>query len=284
MKILVTGANGYLGRGIVKKLLDDGNEVIATDFQTDKVDSRAKCYSVDLFKIENPYEYFKKPQVVLHLAWKDGFVHNSLAHFEYLDKHYLFLKNLVDSGLKQLAVMGTMHEVGYYEGKIDEYTPCKPMSLYGISKYSLYLSLKAYLSDKEVDFQWLRGFYIVSEDTNGKSIFSKIALAVQNGKTTFPFTTGKNAYDFIDYSVFCYQVSKILQQNKVCDIINICSGYPEKLSDRVERFIKDNQYNIVLRYGIYPDRIYDSPAVWGDSSKVDSIIKKAETINIKEKK
>lgn len=29
MKIVVTGANGYLGTGIVKQLCDDGNKVIA---------------------------------------------------------------------------------------------------------------------------------------------------------------------------------------------------------------------------------------------------------------
>ena len=33
MKILVTGANGYLGQGIVKAILDKGNEVIAADFK-----------------------------------------------------------------------------------------------------------------------------------------------------------------------------------------------------------------------------------------------------------
>ena len=27
MKILVTGANGYLGKGVVKQLLDDGVEI-----------------------------------------------------------------------------------------------------------------------------------------------------------------------------------------------------------------------------------------------------------------
>ena len=29
MKILVTGANGYLGQGILKGLLDNGHEVVA---------------------------------------------------------------------------------------------------------------------------------------------------------------------------------------------------------------------------------------------------------------
>lgn len=42
MKILVTGANGYLGQGIVKAILDSGHEVIAADFKVDHVDDRAK--------------------------------------------------------------------------------------------------------------------------------------------------------------------------------------------------------------------------------------------------
>ena len=42
MKILVTGANGYLGTGVVKELLDRGQEVIATDFSMDHVDDRAQ--------------------------------------------------------------------------------------------------------------------------------------------------------------------------------------------------------------------------------------------------
>ena len=32
MKILVTGANGYLGSGVVKSILDKGYSVIAADF------------------------------------------------------------------------------------------------------------------------------------------------------------------------------------------------------------------------------------------------------------
>lgn len=41
MRVLVTGANGYLGKGVVKSLLDDGVEVIATDFRDAHIDKRA---------------------------------------------------------------------------------------------------------------------------------------------------------------------------------------------------------------------------------------------------
>lgn len=40
MKILVTGANGYLGQGVVKALLDNGHSVVAADFKTNYVDGQ----------------------------------------------------------------------------------------------------------------------------------------------------------------------------------------------------------------------------------------------------
>ena len=40
MKVLVTGANGYLGQGVVKELLDKGHEVVAVDMVTQNIDDR----------------------------------------------------------------------------------------------------------------------------------------------------------------------------------------------------------------------------------------------------
>ena len=88
MKILVTGANGYLGQGVVKALLDNGHSVVAADFKTNYVDDRAEKMDCDLFSVEDPYTYFGKPDVLLHLAWRDGFVHYSENHIADLPKHY----------------------------------------------------------------------------------------------------------------------------------------------------------------------------------------------------
>ena len=54
----------------------------------------------------------------------------------------------------------------------------------------------------------------------------------------FPFTMGVNQWDFIDYNEFCLQVAAAVEQDDVNGVINICSGRPEKLAERVERFIK----------------------------------------------
>lgn len=278
MKILVTGANGYLGKGVVKELLDKGYQVIATDLKSNYIDSRATIFEEDLFKIDNPFEHFGKPDILIHMAWRDGFVHNSINHINDLPLHYNFIENMIKSGLKHVTVLGSMHEVGFYEGAITENTPTNPQSLYGISKDALRNAVSLLCKQNSIVFQWLRGFYIVGNTSDGSSIFSKIIQADLDGKTEFPFTLGLNQFDFINYDEFCNAVALSATQEKIIGIINICSGHPEKLSDRVERFIKDNNLNIKLQYGAFPDRPYDSKAVWGSNRKLSLIIE-----NIKDK-
>lgn len=272
MKILVTGANGYLGQGIVKQIMNCGNEVVASDYKVDHIDERAQKRSCDLFNIKDPYNYFGQPDVLLHLAWRDGFVHYSDAHIDDLPKHYEFIKKFAESEVKTIAAMGSMHEIGFYEGSIKEDTPCNPITPYGIAKNSLRMLTEMLCKQKSKNFMWLRGYYIVGNSKYGSSIFSKITAAEAEGKKEFPFTMGQNQFDFIDYEDFCEQVARAVGQENILGTINICSGHPEKLADRVERFIRENGYSIKLKYGAFPDRPYDSKAVWGDGRKIEEIM------------
>lgn len=273
MKILVTGANGYLGVGIVKAILNSGNQVIAADLDVDRVDKRAVKKACNIFEVKNAYEYFEKPDVLLHLAWRDGFVHYSDTHINDLPLHYAFIKDITDSGCKHIAVLGSMHEVGFFEGCVSETTQCRPITPYCIAKNALRELTELVCKHNKSVFQWLRGYYIVGDSIYGSSIFSKISIADEEGKEEFPFTLGRNQYDFIDYNTFCEQVAAAVGQKEIDGIINICSGYPEKLADRVERFIKENGYKIKLKYGAFPDRPYDSKAIWGDNKKINKIMK-----------
>lgn len=274
MKILVTGANGYMGPGIVKRLLDDGLCVQALDLKVDKVDKRAERIAANMFDLDQPYEYCGEPDVLVHLAWRDGFQHDSINHILDLPKHYNFISQMMESGIKRVCILGSMHEVGFYEGCIDENTPTNPQSLYGISKNALREAVRLKALQKNVIFQWIRGFYIVGNTTDGCSIFSKIVQAEKEGQEEFPFTLGINQYDFLDYNEFCQQATAVIEQSDINGIINCCSGIPERLGIRVEKFIQENHFNIRLKYGAFPDRPYDSKAVWGNNSKIKNILQK----------
>lgn len=275
-KILVTGAAGYIGRHVVKTALDMGHQVIAADFAFKGLDERAEFCDVPLFSGDKQiYRALGSPDVCIHLAWRDGFRHNASSHMKDLSSHVVFLNNMAAGGLPLLSVMGTMHEVGYWEGPIEDDTPCNPQSQYGIAKNALRQSLMLSLADSPCKLHWLRAYYITGDEAHGSSIFAKITQAELDGKKTFPFTSGKNQYDFIDIDQLATMIVAASVQDEVDGIINVCTGKPVSLADRVEKFLRDKNYKIKLDYGAFPDRPYDSPGVWGDPTKIRQILKAA---------
>lgn len=271
MKVVVTGASGYIGRHVVDALIKMHHEVIAVDMINKGINTDATFLSLDIFS-DDIYNKLGRPDACIHMAWKDGFNHASDAHMGMLSKHYAFIKNMIDGGVKYLSVMGTMHEIGYYVGCVDENTPTNPLSMYGIAKNAL-REASLLLADKsDTALMWLRAYYILGDDSNNNSIFSKITQMEHEGKASFPFVSGKNKYDFIHVDELAKQIATASTQSEITGIINCCSGKPVSLADKVNEFIEKNHYSIRPDYGKFPERPYDSPAIWGDNTKINKIM------------
>jgi dTDP-6-deoxy-L-talose 4-dehydrogenase (NAD+) len=169
-----------------------------------------------------------------------------------------------------------MHECGYWEGAITADTPCNPSSKYGISKNAMRQAVLLLAQEYNVDCKWLRAYYITGDEAAGQSLFSRIVAWEKEGKATFPFTTGRCKYDLIDISTLAYQIMRASVQSKISGIINVCSGVPVALRDRVEAFLAERKYAIRPEYGAFPERPYDSPCVYGDPTLINQILAESE--------
>ncbi len=270
--VLVTGATGYIGTNVVSTLLDMGHEVVATGLESCNVDSRAEFVEGDIFAVEDPFSYFHHPDICIHLAWRNGFEHNNPSHIDDLPLHLNFLDELLKGGLQHLVVMGSMHEVGYFEGAIQSDTPVHPESFYGIAKNALREALEVIRTKQPFVFQWLRGYYIIGQDEKNHSVFTKLKEAALRGDEAFPFTSGSNKYDFISVENLALEIALASTQDMVQGIVNCASGEPVSLREQADRFIVENGLDIQLDIGAYPDRAYDSPEIYGDVTEMRKII------------
>ncbi len=90
MKILVTGASGFIGSHVVDQLLQTEHDVIATSI--DNIDDVSKKFRwLDKVKYvqkdlddreENYYKYFDEPDLVIHLSWAGLPNYYELFHIE----------------------------------------------------------------------------------------------------------------------------------------------------------------------------------------------------------
>lgn len=271
-KVLVTGGSGYIGTHAVEALRGRGIDVVAVSrsVRTNDGGSIVQCSFADIdarwLAERGPFD------VVLHLAWTDGFDHNAASHIDNLHLHARFVREVMNAGIAQFAGLGTMHEIGYWEGEIGEATPTRPRSMYGIAKNALRDAARLETEKVGATFQWLRPYYIVGDDERNNSIFTKILRWAAEGKATFPFSSGVNRYDFIDVRELAAQIAAASLQEEVTGIIECCSGEPMALRDKVEAFIAEHNLRIRPEYGAFPDRPYDSPAVWGNTEKINKIV------------
>ena len=78
MKILVTGATGFVGNYVVKELLQNGHTVIASSLDPAKAKTKSWIKKVDYIPFdlstfdnsENYFSFFHEPEAMIHLAWE----------------------------------------------------------------------------------------------------------------------------------------------------------------------------------------------------------------------
>lgn len=280
-KILVTGATGFIGNYVIDELLRNNYEVIATSSGEEKAKAagwfgRVRYIPFDLKHIDNSinyYSFFGGPDIMIHLAWEGLPNYKNAFHIEEnLPRHFLFLSNMINNGLKDLAVTGTCFEYGMKEGCLNEEMETEPANPYALAKDSLRKKLELLTAEKHIHFKWIRLFYMYGKGQSPNSLFSQLDKALAEGETVFNMSGGEQERDYLTVEQVAENIVRIAVQNKVEGIINCCSGNQVKIKDLVQQYLEEKKQTITLNLGFYPYTDYEPMRFWGDTKKLNTII------------
>lgn len=250
-KVLITGANGFIGSNLIKSL-GDKYEFYGMDRMPSKMLDQDHSFICDISEFEKVHEIFEKvkPDVLIHLA---AIVHKNNADTS--ERNYDFInyecaRNLFDECVKYdtyIIFSSTIEVYGKSDEKIiTEETPCNPLSFYAKAKYKA----EEYLRNNEEKMRYsiLRFAAAYGKEFTlnvDKRVFlkkDKIAYYFKDGEYSFSFCSVNNICDFIDYLI------KHETKNDVYNISDTESTSIKKMIDLHKRY---GELKIVIHMPYY---------------------------------
>ncbi len=286
MRILVTGASGFIGKHIVDYLLKNTQaEIICSS--PSQLDAEptpwygkvSKYIPFDILSLNNDkeinlMEYFNHPDVLIYLTWLGLPNYFSDVHIEKnLVYGNLFLSNFINNGLKNILVTGTCLEYGMKEGELFEDDKCEPFTTYGIAKYAQYLYLKNIAEKNKVNYKWARLFYMYGEGQNPKSLYPQLIQTIESGETEFRMSKGDQQRDFLHINMVAEYLCKLALTDNHKGIFNCSSGNPMSVVDFVNKILKEKNASLKLETGYYDYPDYEPFSFWGNNTKLMNALK-----------
>ncbi len=277
MRIMVTGATGFVGRHVVTQLLERGHSIVAIARDIKRAREMPWFKNVDFIECDlhrNFQPLFlddRLPDALIHLAWPGLPNYRDFFHIsQNLPLDLAFLEAAVRSGVSHLVVAGTCLEYGMQYGPLTEEMETKPTTPYGFAKDALRKALQLLQKERAFTLQWMRLFYMYGEGQNSKSLLAQLDSAIEEGRSVFDMSTGDQLRDYLPIQEVANNFALVVENPQCNGVINCCSGRPVSVFDLVRQRCKDKGSHIQLNRGYYPYPDYESLAFWGVPSKLSA--------------
>ncbi len=278
MKVLVTGATGFVGRHLVGALLIKGFEVRAVARRLEVARQMSWFESVEFVEADihaaglDCVALTAGIDAMAHLAWPGLPNYQALSHFERtLPADYEFIKQVVSNGVRQVLVTGTCFEYGLQSGPLSEQTSAHPNTPYGLAKNTLRVFLEALQRERPFTLQWARLFYLYGPGQNPNSLLASLDRAIDAGERQFNMSVGDQLRDYLAIEQAAVLLAQLVAQPDCNGVINCCSGRPISVRALVEQRVRQRNSSIALNLGHYGYSAHEPMAFWGVSERLRQV-------------
>jgi len=286
LKILVTGACGYIGSHLCERLIDLGHKVTGIDCFTDYYDINQKklnqadieskgvvLYRADLSK-DDLFNAVKDANVVYHLAAQPGI--SAKTPFELYEKNNIIathklLESIKNNPPKMFVNVSTSSVYGLNADKPETF-PGEPASYYGVTKLAAEQLVLSYWREGYIKACSIRLFSIYGPRERPEKLFPQLIKAILRDQI-FPLYEGSRSH-IRSYTYVRDAIDGLVSILKCLDkvngeIFNIGTDKTITTGDAIK--IVENILNKKAKFEIKPRRP-------GDQFKTQAVIEKARSI------
>jgi nucleoside-diphosphate-sugar epimerase len=276
MRVLLTGATGFIGSNIAKRLAADRHDVFATYRNTSSFE---KCiqFKDKIHWINSDNAYWKehiivlKPDYLIHTAWggigsadRDDWsvqLSNFLKSKEYFDL-------ALESGVKKIIALGSQAEYGRYNFPVNEETVPKPDDAYGAVKTLCANYLRNLCENTVTEWYWIRIFSVFGEGDHSDWLIPSVIDKLLKSETV-QLTSCNQRYNYFYIEEFINRLFYIIEcKEDKSGIYNICNSESIIIRDLLLK-IADliGVSPSLLQFGKINQRAGQNMSMEGDNSK-----------------
>jgi nucleoside-diphosphate-sugar epimerase len=275
-RVLVTGANGFIGAQLVKVLLDRHCQVAALVRPASRLDRLAdrlerllvlRCQLADRPRLSQYLTDFR-PDVCLHLAWyaEPGHYLTSSTNIESLTDSLALQQALIGAGCRHMVVTGTCAEYDTDCGYLRENSPLRPQTLYAATKHSLQVIGSAVATAAGMRFAWARLFFLYGPGEDERRMVPALIKSLLTGQH-FRATSGEQIRDYLHVEDVATALWAIAARGLVGPV-NIASGQPISVRAMMQQLAGAIGRPELVDFGSLPHRAWEPPFIVGDNTRL----------------
>jgi len=275
-RVILTGANGFIGRHSISYLLERNYEVHALfynhkpEFKEESNLIWHKCDILDSSVQEKLFDEINASHM-LHFAWYTvpGKYWTSIENLRWVQASIGLIINFAKNGGRRAVMAGTCAEYDWDYGRcFEKDTPLNPKSLYGACKNSLANIVKHFSAEANLSYAWGRIFYLYGPYENPDRLVPSV-MGTLLKKEVMQCAHGDQIRDFLYIEDAASAFVSLLESN-VTGAVNIASGNPVAIRDVVNVIADKLDRRDLVRFGESTDALNGPKLLVADVERLNN--------------